>query len=766
MITTTTLGYPRIGAERDLKWVLENYWAGRSSLMELEQGSTTLFVKNLEAQRELGLDCVPVGDFSLYDHVLDAAFALNAVPSRFAHVEISHPLERYFLMARGKVPGVAAELSPLEMTKWFDTNYHYLVPEIEAATRFAYTPGLLAQQFRRARELGFQARPVVLGPVSFFALAKNSARGTLGFQRLDELIDAYRALLSDLVALGADWVQLDEPCLVLDLDDATRAAYRRAYAALAKLPLKILVATYFGRLGDNLPLALELPVSGLHVDGLADLNGAESLARGIGSERVLSLGIVDGRNIWRADLEHALALGERVLTHIDQSQLWLAPTCSLLHVPVDLQPETELDAELFSYIAFARQKLQEIAVLRRGLESGRKRIASELAESHRIREARRSSTHTRNAQVRQRLAEMGAQHETRPTPGVTRRKLQRQALGLPQLPTTSIGSFPQTNELRRARAAQRSGALDGAGYRRELERAIDEVIRAQEKLGLDVLVHGEPERNDMVEFFGERLLGMAVTRHGWVQSYGSRCVKPPIIYGDVRRAGPLTLDFATYAQSKSQRPVKGMLTGPVTMMKWSFVRDDEPLEHTARTLALALRDEVADLEAAGIRVIQVDEPAFREALPLRKADRGGYLTWAVRAFRLATSGVRDTTQIHTHMCYSEFGDVMPAIRALDADVISIECARSAMDLLHSFKGGAYQNDVGLGVYDIHSPRVPSVAEIASLLRAALTVLEPEQVWVNPDCGLKTRGWAEITPALENMVQAARSLRAELEGKTP
>jgi 5-methyltetrahydropteroyltriglutamate--homocysteine methyltransferase len=760
MITTTTLGYPRIGAERDLKWLLENHWAGRTSLHELSERSAALALKNLESQRELGLDAVPVGDFSLYDHVLDAAFALNAIPERFAEIAVKHPLERYFLMARGKAPGLATELPPLEMTKWFDTNYHYLVPELEPGTRFEYTPGSLAEQFRRAREAGHPARPVLLGPVSFLMLAKS--REPSRFERLDALVSAYRDLIAHLASLGANWVQLDEPCLVLDLDGVAQTAYRRAYAALRNAGSKLLVTTYFGSLAENLPLALELPVAGLHVDALADPETAERLARSLTKDSVLSLGVVDGRNIWRSDLNRALGIAENVRAHLREEQLWLAPTCSLLHVPVDLSPETSLDPELASFLAFARQKLEELAVLRRGLEFGRERIRAELENSDRIREARRSSVRTHNAEVRRRLSELGPQHEHRPTPGPTRRRLQRSALGIPLLPTTTIGSFPQTSELRRSRAALRAGSLDENGYRRELERSVDAIIEEQEKLDIDVLVHGEPERNDMVEYFGERLLGMAVTRQGWVQSYGSRCVKPPIIYGDVRRKEAMTLDWTTYAQRRTQKLVKGMLTGPVTLLKWSFVRDDEPLEHTARTLALALRDEIADLEAAGIRVIQVDEPAFREALPLRKAERERYLAWAVRAFRLATSGVRDTTQIHTHMCYSEFGEVMAAIRALDADVISIESARSAMDLLQSFANGAYENDVGLGVYDIHSPRVPSVAEMATLLRAALSVLAPEQVWVNPDCGLKTRGWSEVKAALENLVKAAKLVRAELQ----
>jgi 5-methyltetrahydropteroyltriglutamate--homocysteine methyltransferase len=757
---TTSLGYPRIGAGRELKWLLENYWAERTSAAELGERARALVADNLRVQRDCGLDCLPVGDFSLYDHVLDLSVALGVVPKRFRLASAS-ALERYFLMARGRAPGVATELAPLEMTKWFDTNYHYLVPEIGPETSFEYVPSALAEHFTQGLELGHPVRPVLIGPVTFLRLAKGEKREPLGFSHLQALLPAYEALLQHLVELGADWVQLDEPCLSLDLDEATRSAYREAYRRLGRSSAKLLVTTYFAGLGDNASLALELPVHGLHIDGLAAPEDITRIAQGIGRDRVLSLGLVDGRNVWRSDLERALELGERALSLIGSERLWIAPTCSLLHVPVELENEPALDAELAGWLAFARQKLLEIGLIRRGLEGSRAAIREELELSRRNRRARLESPRTRNTSVRAALAAVKASDECRATPARERLRRQREVLKLPLLPTTTIGSFPQTPELRQLRAQHRAGRLDEAGYQRALESAVDTTLQTQEELGLDVLVHGEAERTDMVEYFGAALSGMAVTESGWVQSYGSRCVKPPIIFGDVRREGPITVAVTSYAQRRTQKPVKGMLTGPVTLLKWSFVRDDEPLAHTARTLALALRAELAALESAGISVIQVDEPAFREALPLRQAERAAYLAWAVAAFRLATSGVRDTTQIHTHMCYSEFGDVMAALRALDADVISIESARSAMDLLNSFSGEGYVNDIGLGVYDIHSPRVPSVSEMLTHLRHALRVLEPAQVWVNPDCGLKTRAWDEVIPALRNMVQAAVLARAEL-----
>ena len=760
MVTTTLLGYPRIGRRRELKWALEAYFSGQGSLSQLEWQAAQIVGENLDQELASGADSVPAGDFSLYDHVLDAALEIGLVPERFARVAVNHPLERYFLMARGRVPSVASEARPLEMTKWFDTNYHYLVPELEAGARIEYREGRLARAFGVARERATNVRPVILGPVSLLLLSKHpNAAAT--FARLDDVVDAYATLMAHLSQLGADFVQLDEPCLALDLDASAEAAFRTAYDRLARAPAKTFLATFFGGLAERVGLVAELPVHAVHVDAVAAPDDALALAARLGADKTLSLGVINGRNVWRADLERALSLAERARELVSADRLVLAPSTSLMHVPVDLASERALDPALRQRLAFARQKLDELELVRRGLERGRSSIAGELEASRRARDEWLTSTRRRDPEVRARLDAIPDSARRRRSPSAERREIQRRALELPLLPTTTIGSFPQTAELRKTRAAHRAGELDAAEYRRRLERLVGETIAVQERLGLDVLVHGEPERNDMVEYFGERLEGMLVTENGWVQSYGSRCVKPPIVYGDVRRREPLTVEWAAYARKLTKKPVKGMLTGPVTLLKWSFVRDDEPLAHTANTLALALRDEIGDLEAAGVNVIQVDEPAFREALPHRRRDRAAYLRWAVDAFRLATGGAADGTQIHTHMCYCDFSDVIDAIRELDADVISIESARSAMDLLAAFREHEYPNDVGLGIYDIHSPRVPERAEMSTLLASALEVLDPARVWVNPDCGLKTRSWEEVVPALERMVETARLARARL-----
>ncbi|PZN09220.1 MAG: 5-methyltetrahydropteroyltriglutamate--homocysteine S-methyltransferase, partial [Bacillota bacterium] len=581
---------------------------------------------------------------------------------------------------------------------------------------------------------------------------------------LDRLLPVYAQVLTELRAAGAEWVQLDEPYLVLDLDEPEREAFRRAYEVLAGAApgLKLFLATYFEGLRDNLELALSLPVQALHLDLVRDPGQLEQvLAAGVPASLSLSLGVVDGRNVWRTDLEAALALLERARDALGPQRIFVAPSCSLLHVPIDLELETNLDPEIKGWLAFARQKLQEVAILTRALNEGREAVREALAESRRQVEARRRSPRRTLPEVQERLARLRPEDARRATPATDRRRLQRERLGLPPLPTTTIGSFPQTPEIRRLRARWRRGEVSQAEYEAGSRAEIERVVRLQERLGLDVLVHGEPERNDMVEYFAEQLDGFVFTEHGWVQSYGSRCVKPPILYGDVRRPGPMTVGWITYAQALTNRPVKGMLTGPVTILQWSFVRDDQPREVTCRQIALAIRDEVRDLEEAGIRVIQIDEPAFREAMPLRRADRAAYLEWATECFRLATGGVRDETQIQTHMCYSEFNDIIEAIAALDADVILIEASRSGMELLDAFVDFHYPGDIGPGVYDIHSPRVPPVAEIKGLLRKAVAVLDPGQLWVNPDCGLKTRRYEEVEPSLRNMVAAARQLREEL-----
>ncbi|HEY2408549.1 MAG TPA: 5-methyltetrahydropteroyltriglutamate--homocysteine S-methyltransferase [Polyangiaceae bacterium] len=758
MIQTSLLGYPRIGKARELKRALESHWSGDSPLPSLLATGRALREQSWQTQRTAGIEIVPANDFSLYDHVLDTFRMVQDLPERFGG---GRELDAYFMAARGRAPGSDRHATPLEMTKWFDTNYHYLVPEIAADCEFSYRRGQAAEHFGEARALGLDARPVLLGPVTFLMLAKDTRTRRAPLERLPELLEAYLAAFDDLAELGADWLQIDEPCLALELSENGMSAYRLAYRKLADGPCKLLLTTYFGSLAQNLALCRDLPVAGVHVDALAGPEDAIELAGALDSSQALSLGLIDGRGVWRADLEHALTIAERARERTPERHLLLAPNSSLLHVPVDLAGEAGLDPELRGFLAFARQKLDELSLLKRGLVEGRAAIASELRAARTSRDAHHNSPRVRSEAVRRRLASLTDDSLSRGLPAAARRARQRRALELPILPTTTIGSFPQTTAIRKLRAEFRSGTCDAERYAAGMRREIDETIALQERIGLDVLVHGEPERNDMVEYFGEALSGVLVTQNGWVQSYGSRCVKPPIIYGDVARPRPITVEWARYAQSRSKKPVKGMLTGPVTILKWSFVRDDEPLEHTCRTLALALRDEVLDLEAAGIRVIQVDEPAFREALPLRTSERAAYLRWAVACFKLATAAVRDETQIHAHMCYCEFSDVIDSIAALDADVISIESARSAMDLLDAFARSGYPNDVGLGIYDIHSPRVPELDEMRRLLERALSVLDPEQLWVNPDCGLKTRRLQEIVPALENLVAVARQARSRL-----
>jgi 5-methyltetrahydropteroyltriglutamate--homocysteine methyltransferase len=751
----TYLGFPRMGRRRELKRALESHWRGESGAGALLDTARTLRQRHWQLARDAGAGSVPVNDFSLYDHVLDTAVLFDAVPSRHRPLLEADPLAGYFAMARGG-RGVTA----LEMTKWFDTNYHYLVPELSAGQRFRVAADKPLAEWREARALDLEARPVLLGPVSFLRLAK-STDGSDPLALLDALLPAYAELLQALALAGVEWVQLDEPCLVTDLDDGARAAYRRAYAALAEArgPRRLL-ASYFGALGDNLGLAAALPVDGLHVDLARAPEQLDEVLAALPDGRVLSAGVVDGRNVWRSDPARVLPLLERARQRLGDKRLWLAPSCSLLHAPLDAAEETALPAALRGWLAFAVQKLEELRAYAGALDGDAAAQAALFAQAERL-AARGEAVGVRRPEVRARLHELSPQAEQRRSDLAHRRAVQDEALPLPPLPTTTIGSFPQTDALRRARADRRAGRLDQAAYEAVLEAEIARVIRFQEAIGLDVLVHGEPERNDMVEYFGEQLEGFAFTRQGWVQSYGSRCVKPPLIWGDVARPAPMTVRWSAYAQSLTERPVKGMLTGPVTVLQWSFVRDDLPREQVCLQLALALRDEVHDLEAAGIRVIQIDEPALREGLPLRRAEQAAYLAWAVRCFRIAAGGTRDGTQIHTHMCYSEFNDIIEAVAALDADVISIESSRSRMELLQAFEDFRYPGSIGPGVYDIHSPRVPSQEEMDGLLARALDVLEARQLWVNPDCGLKTRAWAEVEPALAAMVAAARATRERL-----
>ncbi|MEU8896194.1 5-methyltetrahydropteroyltriglutamate--homocysteine S-methyltransferase [Nocardia sp. NPDC048505] len=746
--TATVLGLPRIGPNRELKRAIEAYWAGRSDAAALHEVARTLRTAQLTAVRDAGLDSVPVGTFSYYDHVLDTAVLLGALPERVGG--IADELDRYFAAARG-----TAEVAPLEMTKWFDTNYHYLVPELSAATEFSLHPEKPLAELKEALALGVPARPVIVGPITFLKLAK-SVDGSDLLDRLPDLLPLYEQLLGLLAEAGAEWVQLDEPALVTDLTETEQATVFTAYRRLADAQNRpaILVASYFGRLGEVLPALAKSGVEGIAIDlvagGSADVAAAAALR-----DTLVVAGIVPGYNVWRVDPDQALprlrALREAGAT------VAVSSSCSLLHSPYGLEPETELDPRLRSWLAFGKEKIAEVRVLATALHDGEDAVAEALEIARTAVADRKADPRLRVESVRARLAELDADASRR-TPADERRVLQQERLNLPLLPTTTIGSFPQTSRIRVARAELRKGEIDQAEYDNRMRAEIAEVITLQEEIGLDVLVHGEPERNDMVQYFAEQLDGFAATVNGWVQSYGTRCVRPPILFGDVTRPAAMTVGWSTYAQSLTAKPVKGMLTGPVTILAWSYIRDDQPLADTARQIALAIRDETVDLEAAGIGVIQVDEPALRELLPLRRADQAEYLAWAVDAFRLSTAGVADVTQIHTHLCYSEFGEIIGAIAGLDADVTSIEAARSHMEVLDDLNAAGFDLGVGPGVYDIHSPRVPGAEEIETSLAQALKAVPAERLWANPDCGLKTRRTDEVVASLRNLVAAARALR--------
>jgi 5-methyltetrahydropteroyltriglutamate--homocysteine methyltransferase len=755
MTHAANLGFPRIGLHRELKKALELYWKGDSDAPTLARTAAELRARHWTLQRDAGIEIIPSNDFSFYDHMLDMTAALGAVPPRFAG--IADPLARYFAMARG-----TPEAPAMEMTKWFDTNYHYIVPELHAGQRFHLAATKAVDEFLEAKALGITTRPVLVGPVTWLSLGKAKDEGLDPLSLLDAVLPVYAELLATLKATGADWVELDEPVLALDLTDGQRRAFAHAYEVLAPIAPRLMLATYFGALRDNTGLAATLPVAGLHIDLVRAPEQLDSVLAALPSDKVLSVGVIDGRNIWRADLDRQLALVTRAWDAIGPDRLQIAPSCSLLHCPVDLAAETELDAELKSWLAFSAQKLAEVAALTTAMRRGRGAAKAAFEASAAAVAAHRASPRIHRETVAARAAALVPLARKSPFPA--RRAAQRARFALPAFPTTTIGSFPQTHEVREQRAAFRKGEIDAKTYEAFLEAATEKAVRIQEELGLDVLVHGEFERNDMVEYFGEQLDGFAFTRNGWVQSYGSRCVKPPVIFGDVSRPAPMTVRWSAYAASLTRRPMKGMLTGPVTILNWSFVRVDQPRSETCRQLALVLRDEVLDLEKAGIGIIQIDEPALREGLPLRRADREAYLGWAVDCFRIAASGVADATQIHTHMCYAEFNDIMPAIAALDADVISIETSRSDMELIEAFRDFRYPNEIGPGVWDIHSPRVPGQPEMLALLRKAAEAIPPDQLWVNPDCGLKTRGWPEVERALANLVAAAKAMRAA--GVTP
>jgi len=753
MVIPSNLGFPRIGPRRELKKSLEDFWSGKIGGDALQQTGRDIRAQNWRRQKDAGLLHIPSNDFSFYDHVLDTAVLVDAVPRRFPD---------YFAAARGVQKTGGADVPALEMTKWFDTNYHYIVPEFTADQAFQSKGRKAVEEFEEAKAAGVLTRPVLLGPVSFLLLGKSAEAGWNPWKALDRLLPVYADILKNLAAAGADWVQMDEPCLVTDLPPEAATAFQKAYETFAKtVEAKLLLTTYFGDLRENLDWALSLPVAGLHLDLLRAPGQLDRALKTRPQSLRLSLGLVDGRNIWRADLDAAVAVAERAAAAVGADKLLVAPSCSLLHTPVDLAHETVLDPELRSWLAFAQQKLEEVAVIAFAVNDGRAAAAPQLDAAREALARRRASPRLRNKEVLERLAVLRPEMSRRQSPFPHRRHKQQAALSLPSFPTTTIGSFPQTPEVRAARAAFKTGKTSAADYDAFLKKEIERTVRFQEDVGLDVLVHGEPERNDMVEYFGEQLAGFAMTRNGWVQSYGSRCVKPPVIFGDVHRPKPMTVEWSRHAQSLTRRPMKGMLTGPVTILQWSFVRNDQPRADTCRQIALALRDEVLDLEKAGLRVIQIDEPALREGLPLRRDEWDAYLAWAVESFRLAANGVKDETQTHTHMCYAAFNDIIEAIAALDADVISLEASRSGMELLRVFRDFRYPNDIGPGAYDIHSPRVPSAEEMEKLMEKALDVIPAERLWVNPDCGLKTRRWEEVKPALENLVRAARRLRGKI-----
>jgi 5-methyltetrahydropteroyltriglutamate--homocysteine methyltransferase len=759
-VTVATLGFPRSGPKRELKFALEKFWSGKTSQAELQETAAGLRAAAWARQAALGADILPSNDFSLYDHVLDTSLMLGAIPERYGAAPGTADLATYFAMARGATGEISgcghahgAGHTAQEMTKWFDTNYHYMVPELVAGQKLALASSKIVDEYREAKALGYETRPVLLGPVTWLSLAKG--RDVDPFDMLDEVLGLYCAILTQLAHAGAQWVQIDEPVLALDLSERQRAAITRAYAKLPRTGIKILLATYFGALDDNLGLAVNLPVAGLHVDLVRAPEQLPKLLAAAPKALTLSLGVIDGRNIWRADLETLLDTLEPIAATRD---LILAPSCSLLHTPVDLALESKLDPEIAQWLAFAVQKVEELATLKQALNEGRASVADNLRAASDAAAARKVSPRIHDKAVAERIAAVTPDMRERRSDHPTRIAAQAAVLGLPAFPTTTIGSFPQTAEVRHARAEHNRGNLSDADYTQFLREETERTVRWQEEAGLDMLVHGEFERNDMVQYFGEQLAGFAFTVNGWVQSYGSRCVRPPILYGDVSRPKPMTVEWWRYAQSLTTKPMKGMLTGPVTILNWSFVRDDQPREASCRQIALAIRDEVQDLEAAGAKAIQIDEAALREGLPLRKRDWQHYLDWAVDCFRLSAAGVTDATQIHTHMCYSEFNDILPAIGAMDTDVISIETARSQMELLEAFSQYRYPSAIGPGVYDIHAPRVPGSMEMVALIELAQAHLSPEQLWVNPDCGLKTRKWEEVKPAIAAMVAAARRLR--------
>ncbi|WP_372880097.1 5-methyltetrahydropteroyltriglutamate--homocysteine S-methyltransferase [Psychromonas sp.] len=760
------LGFPRIGNKRQLKFAQESFWKGQITADDLQETARSLRQENWLAQQALDLDLHTVGDFSLYDQVLDTSFLVGNIPHRAQRTESDNSLDCYFRVARGTsqkkaccgaTHGQADETQAGEMTKWFNTNYHYIVPEFTCDTTFHLNPDNLLEQVQQLQQINKNVKPVVIGPVTYLWLGKEKDNSNK-LDLLPALVKVYQQLFSLLQEKGIEWLQIDEPILVMELDKQWQTALQSAYNSLQNSGLKLLLTTYFGELKDNLKLACQLPVAGLHLDAINAQHEISQAISLLNEQQVLSLGVINGCNIWKTDLKKTLAWLTPIHQQL-QSRLWLAPSSSLLHVPVDLESEDKLDYEIKSWLAFATQKLHELNLLGRALNHGVESVAEVLNYNELTVKSRSQSQRVNNLKVQKRVQNITPAFGRRQQSFAVRSRLQQSYLKLPNYPTTTIGSFPQTAEIRLTRKAKRAADISEAQYQLKIQETIKECIAAQEEIGLDVLVHGEAERNDMVEYFGELLDGFVFTQFAWVQSYGSRCVKPPILFGDVSRPKAMTVEWANYAQSLTQKPVKGMLTGPVTILNWSFVRDDQPLQTTCNQIALAIRDEVQDLEKEGIKIIQIDEAALREKLPLKRSQWPEYLAWAIQAFRISANGVKDHTQIHTHMCYSEFNDIIADLAAMDADVITIETSRSDMELLSAFTNFNYPNGIGPGVYDIHSPNIPNIEQMVSLVEKAAVHIPEQQLWVNPDCGLKTRQWHEVKPALENMVKAAAQLRA-------
>lgn len=753
------LGYPRIGEKRELKKAVESYWNEQITNEEFSSICKNIREKNWKTQNNFGVDLISSNDFSLYDQVLDMCITLGCIPQRFANLT---GLQQYFAMARGlQQDGV--DVSAMEMTKWFDTNYHFLVPEFIKNEAFSLNPQKIIAEYNEALEFGIKTKPVIIGPVTFLLLGKEKEEGFNRLELLDKLLPVYGKLIEVIGNLGAKYIQLDEPILATDLDSKEQEALILSYKYFntLKTNVKFIVANYFDCYGENLDLALQLPVDVIHLD-LVRCNGQlnDVLSNPFfDKSKTLSLGVVDGRNVWKNDFKKSLQTIQKVKEKLPPENIWIGTSCSLLHVPFDLNFETKLNPEIRQWLSFAKQKVEEVATLK-DLASGEQNnaIIKKLKANQMAIESRSTSKRIHNPKVKERVKDITDAHTRRKNSFRVRKEKQQNVLKLPLFPTTTIGSFPQTKEVRSWRAKFKKGVLTKQEYEKLLQNETKNTIRVQEEIGIDVLVHGEFERNDMVEYFGQQLDGFVFTQNGWVQSYGTRCVKPPIIYGDVSRPKPITVEWSAYAQSLTKKWMKGMLTGPVTMLQWSFVRNDQPRSETCTQIALAIRDEVSDLERAGIKVIQIDEPAFREGLPLRKQKWKTYLAWAVKAFRISSSSVNDETQIHTHMCYSEFNDIINSISKLDADVITIETSRSQMELLDAFVEFKYPNEIGPGVYDIHSPRVPSVEEMTHLLKKAQAVIPTAQLWVNPDCGLKTRNWSETKSSLKNLVKSARKMR--------